>query len=436
MDPRRRSSVADRMQLIELVGQGLTLRKASAALGFSRDWGRRWRRRYGRQGLTALDPPPPPPRGALATFSSIVQTQVLAIRHQYPLLGARRAVLLLETDPTLRGQPLPSARTIHRAWVAAGLVTPTAAREAPPRAPALPVDPGDPHAVWPIDHQDGIRVPGLETPVVLQDVRAPAAGVIVGADLFAGPRGAHAVPMDTVLDGLRGCFVRFGKPRARSVDAGLHFLGQSQRSFPSRCELFCAGLSIAVVPIRPARPTDHGAVERQHRTLDGFLLGPARASLPEAQAALDAHVTALNTRFRSRARVCAGSPPLTAHPAARHSGRPYDPAAEWDRFDLAAVHRLLATWRWCRKVSPPGQISFADRHVGVDRTLAGTYVQLRFDPADRQMVVYAPGVAPATLGPEPRRFACPAFTKATVLGSSRIAPHPPNAGDDSAAPTG
>jgi hypothetical protein len=297
MDPRRRRRVADRTQLIELVGQGLTLGGASARLGFSRDWGRRWRRRYRRHGLTALDPPPPPRRGALATFSSAVQTQVLAIRHQYPLLGARRAVLFLETDPTLRGQRLPSARTIHRAWVAAGLVTSTATREAPPRAPALPVDASDPHTVWQIDHQDGIRVPGLDTPVVLQDVRAPAAGVIVGADLFASRRGAHAVPMDTVLDGLRGCFVRFGKPRALSVDAGIHFLGRSQRSFPSRFELFCAGLDIRVVPIRRARPTDHGAVERQHRTLDGFLFGPPRPSLAAAQTALDTHVNALNTRF-------------------------------------------------------------------------------------------------------------------------------------------
>jgi hypothetical protein len=290
--------------------------------------------------------------------------------------------------------------------------------------------------VWQIDHQDGIRLPGLETPVVLQDVRAPAAGVIVGADLFASRAGAHAVPMDTVLDGLRRCFVHFGKPRAFSVDAGIHFLGRSQRSFPSRFELFCAGLGISVVPIRRARPTDHGAVERQHRTLDGYLLGPARASLADAQTALDAHVVALNTRFRSRARVCAGVPPLTAHPAAHHSGRPYDPATEWERFDLAGVDQFLAGWRWCRKVSRSGQISFAHRNIGVDRTLAGTYVQLRFDPANRTVVVHAPGTAPDKLGPALHRFACPEFTKAAMVGSSRIATRPPEVGDNLVARVG
>ena len=40
MDPRRRSSVADRMQLIERTVAGVSIGRASAALGFSRDWGR------------------------------------------------------------------------------------------------------------------------------------------------------------------------------------------------------------------------------------------------------------------------------------------------------------------------------------------------------------------------------------------------------------
>jgi hypothetical protein len=335
----------------------------------------------------------------------------------------------LESDAALAGEELPSASTVHRAWSAEGLVVPAAVRETPPRPPALPVDPTDPHAVWQIDHQDGLRLPGLSTAVVLQNVRAPAAGLIVGADLFEGPHGAHAVPMDTVLDGLRGCFVRFGKPCALSVDGGIHFLGRSQRSLPSRCELFCAGHGIAVVPIRRGRPTDHGAVERQHLTLDGFLDGPPRASLDAARAALDAHVVALNTRFRSRARVCGGRPPLTAHPTAQHSGRPYDPATEWDDFDLAAVDHVLAGWRWCRKVSDLGQISFAKTRVGVGRAYKGRHLPLRFDPSDRHVVVYQPGDKPGVLGPELTRFVCPAFSKEVVLGTSAIAALPqPNAG--------
>jgi transposase InsO family protein len=360
---------------------------------------------------------------------------VLAIRRQYQLLGARRARLLLEDAPALAGQRLPSERTIHRAWGAAGLVVARSPRDTPPASPPLPAEPTDPHAVWQIDHQDGITVAGVDTPVVLQDVRAPAVGLIVGADLFASRGGAHAVPIDAVLDALRRGFLAFGTPRAISVDGGVHFLGRPQRAFPSRFELFCAGLGIAVVPIRPGRPTDHGAVERQHRTLDAILAGPPVADLAAAQTRRDAHVTALNTRFRSRARHCRGQPPLTAHPTAHHSGRAYDPATEWHTFDLAAVDRVLAAWRWVRKVSPTGQISFADHNRSVGRALAGTYVALRFDPADRQVVVFTPSATPDTLGPVLTRFACPAFAKAAIIGRSQIAPIPPPAGDTAVAVT-
>jgi hypothetical protein len=424
MDPRRFSSVADRYAFIERKQAGQSAAAASRALGFGPEWGRDWWHRYVQGGAAALVTPARPKRGPLATFPAPVRAAVVAIRRDHPLLGARRAAVALAADPTLASLPIPAPRTIHRAWVGAGLITARPPREAVPPAVALPADPRDPHAVWQIDHQDGLRLTGIATPVVLQSVRAPAAGLIVGADLFASARGAHAVPIDAVLDGVRRCLARFGKPRAFSVDGGIHFLGRSQRSFPSRFELVCAGLGIAVVPIRPGRPTDHGAVERQHRTLDAVLLGPTYPDLPAAQAALDHHVALLNDRFPSRARPCRGRPPLAAHPIAVHSGRPYDPATEWDTFDLAAVDAVLAQWRWMRRVSPNGQFSFADRNIGLDRARAGTIVALRFDPTDRLVIVYAPGPSPTELGPELKRFACPAFTKEAILGTSTVAPRP------------
>ena len=230
---------------------------------------------------------------------------------------------------------------------------------------------------------------------MLQSIRAPAAALIVAADLFPGPHGAHAVPLDDVLDGRRRAFVRWGRPRALSVDGGVHFLGRSQRSFPSRLEPVCAGLGIAVVPIRPGRPTDHGGVERQHALCDDFLLGPPFPDRAAAQAARDRHVTALNTRFPSRARGCDGRPPLVAYPTAPQAGRPYDPAREWRDFDLAAVERRLAGWTWYRQVgTKTGQLSFANANVGVGKAWAGRVVRLRFDPTDRRVVVHAPGTRP------------------------------------------
>jgi energy-coupling factor transporter ATP-binding protein EcfA2 len=76
----------------------------------------------------------PPAAGPLATFPPAVAKAVLAYRHAHPGVGARRAQVALQQDPALRGLPLPDWRTIHRAWVAAGLVTP---RGLPLGAPTL-----------------------------------------------------------------------------------------------------------------------------------------------------------------------------------------------------------------------------------------------------------------------------------------------------------
>lgn len=429
MTPRQSSRVADRLTLVRWKESGQTLAGASQALGYRPVWGRTWWRRYRAGGEAALRPVRSPAPGPLATFAPAVRQAALAYRRAHPRVGARRARLALEDDPPLHGLPLPSPSTRHRAWVAAGPVPPRLPRDAPAAPIVPPPAPADLHAIWELDHQDGLHLAGVAMPVVLQDVRAPAAGLIVGADLFLGPHGAQAVPVDDVLDALRRHLVTWGRPLVLSVDRDVRFFGQPQRQFPSRLELFCAGLGIAVVPIRPAHPTDHGAVERQHRTPDGVVLGPTWTDLAAAQTALDAHVVALNTRFPSRARVCGGQPPLRAHPTATHSGRPYDPAREWDDFDLEAVDRVLATWVWHRLVGKQtGQISFGNRNVSVGMVWAGQPVTLRFDPADRQVVVAAPGAQVGATGPTIKRFHCPAFDQATILGHSSVAPRPVTAG--------
>jgi hypothetical protein len=91
-------------------------------------------------------------------------------------------------------------------------------------------------------------------------VCAPAAGLTIGADVFAERRGAHAVSEDAILDALRRHFVQWGLPRAIQVDGGVRFLGQSQRTFPSRFELFCAGLGpcAGAVAVASASRSVHG----------------------------------------------------------------------------------------------------------------------------------------------------------------------------------
>jgi hypothetical protein len=360
----------------------------------------------------------------LARFDPRIAAAARRYRQSHPLIGARRVLLPLASDPALRGLALPDPRTLHRFFVHEGLVARRMPRDkAPSAVPAPPRE--EPHALWQIDHQDHLALRGLSELTVLQNIRAPGAGLIVGADLFPGPHGAHAVPEDAICDGVRRAMVRWGRPLVIGVDWGVRFLGKPQREFPSRFELFCTGQDAPLRPIRPAHPTDNGAVERQHRTLDALLLGPRYETLADAQRALDEHVEALNTRFPSRAKVCHGNPPLVTCPEARHSGRPYDPSQEWITFNMTAVDHLLAEWRWFRLVGKKtGQLSFAHRNISVGQAHRGEQVALRFDPSDRQVVVSALGPTLAEVGPEITRFHCPAFDKATILGTSQIAFRP------------
>jgi ABC-type multidrug transport system ATPase subunit len=138
-------------------------------------------------GEAALQTPRLPVPGPLATFPPAVAEAVLAYRRAHPRRGARRAQVDLQQDLALRGLPLPDSRTIHRAWVAAGLVTPrrlhTGAAVPPDARPA----------VWQVDHQDGPYV-GHQR----RRARAPATGLIIGADV-AEQRGAHATSEVAIL---------------------------------------------------------------------------------------------------------------------------------------------------------------------------------------------------------------------------------------------
>jgi hypothetical protein len=148
----------------------------------------------------ALQTPRPPVPGPLATFPPMVAEAVLTYRRAHPRIGARRAQVALQQDPALRGLPLPDSRTIHRAWVAAGLVTP---RDPGGRrgaddgrgAPVLPT----PDTRLPPCSQDGLYV-GRQR----RSVRAPDAGLTIDDDVFAEQRGAPAVSENAMLGGSIG----------------------------------------------------------------------------------------------------------------------------------------------------------------------------------------------------------------------------------------
>ena len=137
--------------------------------------------------------------------------------------------------------------------------------------------------------------------------------------------------------------LRFGRPKRLSLDHDSAFYDNTSASpYPSRLQLWAIALGIEVAFIHKGRPTEHGFIERTHQVVDGqTLLGQEFADPAAIQPALDQRLDFLNTQYPSRA--LAGQPPLAAHPAAAHSGRPYRP--EYEDGTPGTGPRAIATWR-------------------------------------------------------------------------------------------
>jgi hypothetical protein len=106
-------------------------------------------------------------------------------------------------------------------------------------------------------------------------------------------------------------------------------------------------------------------------------------ALQNLQAALDACRQQYNEEFPVQAADCAGQPPLSVYPWARHSGRVFHPDAEWTLFDLRRVDRYLARLVWTRTVSQHGEVTIGRHRYQLGCGYEGQTVSVRFIPTTR-----------------------------------------------------
>jgi hypothetical protein len=142
---------------------------------------------------------------------------------------------------------------------------------------------------------------------------------------------------------LRTAFTQWGCPLEIQTDHEDVYVGASTSDFPSRFTLWLPGLNIQHVTSCSHRPTDQAQVERSHRTLgDMTWKDETFAQVTELQAALDDRRQRYNVDLPVKAADCHRQPPLSVHPTAHFSGRPFCPELEWQLFDLNRVDTFLA----------------------------------------------------------------------------------------------
>ena len=318
-----------------------------------------------------------------------IDRRIQEFRWQHPRWGPISLRMHIEDEFDLKGKRLPSPASIGRLLHE----DPQNRRRPKKKPPELPpVILTHPHQRWEMDFKVKIHLKSGET-VQLHTVTDPFSGAYIGAYLYLSGPDTSRVPLLDVQATLRACFSEWGTLPEEIQTDGEPILAATPGELPTQFTLWLAGLGVGYRRIRPGRPTENGSVERGHRTLNDYgLQGQLHRSCADLQMYLKLCRAELNTRYPSRAKGCAGQPPLKAHPELLHPLREYRPEYEEFLFDLSKTDTLLAACSLERKVGKTGQITIGGEHeyYMVGRTFARQLVQVRFEPATRNFVAYFP----------------------------------------------
>lgn len=384
MGRREALTQAEWAHIGQLKQAGGSLSQIAAELGCARVTVRKWWRRQ-------RDGQPRPARGRprggiLSSYPTELVARSVELKQSHPHWGPANVKLELKREGRFQAARWPSDARLAALFVAR---CPDAVqrrlKQAYPNAPV----PGahQPHQRWQLDGQERVDLPGLGR-VTFLNLRDPVGALMLAsrAIVTGTAQQWRKVSLAEVQATLRQAFAAWGLPLELQTDHEPTYTGPARSDCPAPFTLWLVGLGIAHVTSRDRRPTDQAQVERSHRTLAdmGWLDQPA-ATVAALQALLDDRRQRYNTELPVRASDCHGQPPLAAHPAAQHSGRPFTPALEWELFDLSRVDAYLARFVWTRQVTAAGNVRFGDQVYTLGRADAHQTVSVRFLPQSRQL---------------------------------------------------
>src|SRR5512139_1589227 len=325
-----------------------------------------------------------PAHGILSTYASELVDQAVAVKRAHPHWGPANVRLGLSRREGLALAELPSPARLSALFKARcpEAVQPHHHQHYPER----PV----PHAEyapqrWQRDAQEKVPLSEQRAATVL-NVRDPVTAVMIASQAFltTTAQGTRKLTLSEVQGVLRAAFAQGGCPLEIQTDHDDVYVGAATSDFPSRFTLWLRGLNIQQVTSRSHRPTDQAQVERGHRTLSDLTWKDETfAQVTDLQAALDDRRQRYNLELPVTAADCGGQPPLTVHPIARFSGRPFQPELEWKLFDLNRVDAFLAQQIWIRHVGEQGQRGVGATHYYRGRMHAFQTVTVRFQPLAR-----------------------------------------------------
>lgn len=386
MPATRATTIQQRQAIADLTAQGQSYQAVAQQLGLSFWTVRKWARQGKRGGLAALiSVMGRPATGPMAETDLRVRYVGLRLKRQHPTWGAAYILKKMRERPSLQGQSLPKATTLWRYWRSFG------DRLWPKRRPVEAKLPqaGVAHGVWQMDAKESVLVAGVGVVTIDQARDEFGRATVMHRVHPAQEPGQQVVKLTTeqVQRDCRIAFSQWGLPDAIQTDRASVYLDKDPTPYPTRLALWWVGLGIEHRLIPRHTPKRNGTVERSHRTLDERTLRDQEFNGgDDLQQQVDADWDELNAECPSRAKGCAGQPPLVAHPELLTPRRPYQPEWEAALFDLTRVEAYLAKQTWVRVVSQVGQVSLGGYRYGLGVAWAGQTVTIQFKASARQFV--------------------------------------------------
>jgi len=241
------------------------------------------------------------------------------------------------------------------------------------------------HEEWQVDYKGPVSIEGVGQ-IQIMSIRDNGTAMTIG--IFPLPVGHNTPTMQETLDLTRGAFAQWGSlPDRYRTDNGGCFVGNGLDPFPSRFSLYLWGMGVQHQLISARCPKQNGGVERSHRTLDEHLLVELKdVSVNQLPTILSDFRDFENYYLPSRSAVCKGKTPIEALKDLPVKGRPYNPQAEKQTFDINKVYQQLSTLHWKRKVDPKGEVALGHNTYYLGVAWKFQNVEATFDPDTKEIV--------------------------------------------------
>lgn len=327
-----------------------------------------------------------PRQGTLSTYPAKVRMEAKRLKEQHPHWGPAMVKTVLREQLGEAVQlPSDSQMALYFKEVCPEAVQKRQRQQYPEKAPPPVVRP---HERWQIDAQEGIAF-GDQRYATILNIRDPLGALMIASQAFetTTEKRWRKLTLEEVKDSMREAFSTWGLPLEIQTDREIVYIGHPEQQFPSYFTLWLVGLGIRHVLSRSRRPTDQGAEERNHRTIDDMALNDQYFDdIPSMQQVLDRTRQRYNHAYPAKAGLCEHEPPLEKHPWAHHSGRPFHPDAEWNLFHMEWVDDYLAQQTWTRQANDNSQVSLNHCVYYLGKDYRNQTVSITFNPHNRHFV--------------------------------------------------